>query len=143
MKKITLFTLLCFIVFAFLLTGVNAAQKSICVNKSCKSIPGLTMTQVTITDDQTRVEFEWQNTEECCAISIYAPGNASAFVIKDKRSSRTYTLKGAEGISYYPEKVSIKEGEVKKFTLVFDKMPYPYLNALSEVAELIVTADYR
>jgi len=143
MKKMAWITIISLILLVVVTTGANAAQKTIRVNKACQSLPGLTMTQVTITDDKTLVDFEWINLEEGYAISIYAPDNESAFVIKDKRSSRTYRLQSAEGIGYYPNQERIKEGEVKKFTLVFDKMPYPYLSLIGNAAELIVSADYK
>jgi hypothetical protein len=143
MKRVTLFTILSLMLLAVVITGANAAQKTISVNKVCQSLPGLTMTQVTITDDKTLVDFEWVNAEGDYAISIYAPDNESAFVIKDKRTERTYKLQSAEGIGYYPNKARIKEGETKKFTLVFDKMPYAYLSMIENAAELIVSADYK
>ncbi|MBW1846852.1 MAG: hypothetical protein JRJ27_06855 [Deltaproteobacteria bacterium] len=143
MKKAALITIICLMLLVIITAGTNAAQQTIRVNKVCQSLPGLTMTQVTITDDKTLIDFEWKNTEEDCAISIYAPDNESAFVIKDKRSARTYRLQNVEGIDYYPNKVRIKEGEVKTFTLVFDKMPYQYLRMIGNAAELIVSADYK
>jgi hypothetical protein len=101
------------------------------------------MTQVTITEDKTLVDFEWENTGKDWAISIYAPGTEPAFAIKDKRTLKTYKLRSAEGIATYPNKVNVKEGEVKKFTLVFDKIPYQYLTLLEGAAELIVSTQYQ
>jgi hypothetical protein len=143
MKRLTIFAIISLIIFSVSIQGANAFQKTILLNKSCQSIPGLTMKQVTITEDKTLVNFEWENAEGNWAISIYAPENDSAFVIKDKRTERTYRLRSAEGIAYYPNKLNIKEGDVKRFTLVFDKIPYPYLNVLEEAAELIVSAVYQ
>ena len=143
MKKMAFFAIISLLLFTVVSTSAYAAQKTITVNKTSQSLPGLTMTQVTITDDKTLVDFEWENIEGDYSISIYAPDNESAFVIKDKRTARSYKLQSAEGIGYYPNKVKIKEGEIKKFTLVFDKMPYQYLSLIENTAELIVSADYQ
>ena len=102
MKKIALFTFISLISCVCVISGADASQQTIKVNKTCESLPGLTMTQVTITDDQTRVDFEWQNSDSDYAISIYAPGDESAFVIKDTRSSKAYKLQSAEGIVCRP-----------------------------------------
>jgi hypothetical protein len=141
MKRWPWLAIISIIIFLVAITGANAAQKTIKLNKVCQSVPGLTMTQVTITDDKTLVDFEWENTDGDWNLSIYAPENESAFCIKDKR--KTYRLLSAEGIAYYPNKVNIKEGEIKKFTLVFDKMPKRYLRMVEKAAELIVSAEYQ
>ena len=94
-----------------------------------------------ITDDKTFIDFEWENTGDSRSISIYSPDNQSAFVIKDRRSSKSYKLQTAVGIEYYPNRTSIDEGEIKSFTLVFDKLPAHYLNVFEEAARLIVSVD--
>lgn len=143
MKRLAIFAIISLIIFLVSITGANAFQKTILLNKSCQSIPGLTMKQVTITEDKTLVDFEWENAEGNWAISIYAPENDAAFVIKDKHTSRTFKLRSAQGIATYPNKLNVNEGEVKRFTLIFDKIPYPYLSAVEEAAELIVSAVYQ
>lgn len=143
MKRLMMYGIISLAIFSITITGAIGSQKTIQVNKSCQALPGLTMTQVTITEDKTLVDFEWVNTEGDWSISVYSPDNESAFVIRDRRSARAYRLQGVEGIAYYPNKVSIKEGEVKKFTLIFDKMPYQYLSAVEDVATMMITADYQ
>ncbi len=129
--------------FSFATIGAHANEKIIRVNKSCESLPGLTMTQITMTSENTLIDFVWENTDEDRAISIYPPEDKSAFVIKDKRTAKIYKLRSVEGIAIYPNKASIKEGETKKFTLVFDKMPYPYVSAIEDAIELIISAEYQ
>lgn len=143
MKRLVLFGAISLIVFSVAITGAIGSQTSIQVNKPCKTLPGLTMTQVTITEDKTLVDFEYVNPKGDWNISIYSPDSASTFVIRDKRSARTYKLQDAIGIAYYPNKVTIKEGEIKRFTLVFDKMPHQYLSAIEDVATMMITADYQ
>lgn len=142
MKRLALYSIIFSVACAVIIPWAIAGHKTIRVNKTCDGIPGLKMTQVTITDDRTLVDFEWENRKGDFAISLYAPDNESAFVIKDRRSAKTYRLRSAEGIATYPQKDTIKEGEIKTFTLIFDKMPYHYINALEDAAELIVSTEY-
>lgn len=132
------------LLFSLIITAsAQSEQKTIHINKACQSVPGLTMTRVTITEDSTMIDFEWENTERDWEMSIYNPDHESAFCIKDLRTSRTYRLLRAEGVAYYPESVNIQKGEITRFRLVFDKMPYAHVGLLENMAKLAVSVDYQ
>jgi len=143
MKRLLIFLTLCAIILVFAITGVYAAQRTLRINKVCPTVPGLTMTNVTITNDRTLVDFEWKNMDGDYSISIYAPTDDGAFSIKDRRTAKIYRLRSAQGIAFYPNSVKIREGEKTQFTLVFDKMPSQYVSLIQDAAALIVSAEYK
>ena len=59
MKKLILFAVLSLFVFSIAITGAIGSENTIQINKPCQTLPGLTMTQVTITEDKTLVDFEY------------------------------------------------------------------------------------
>jgi len=93
------------------------------VNKVCDTSPGLTITKIEVTKDETIIHFHYKNLENAIALPrVHPPGQREAFYIIQVDGPKKFLLRNVGGIAIHPAATEVKPGDSLDFTLRFERI---------------------
>ncbi len=93
------------------------------VNKVCDTSPGLTITKIRVTSNETIVYFHFKNIESRTVLpGVHPPGTNEAFYIIQVDGPKKFLLRNIEGIAVRPSGTEVKAGGAFDFTLTFERI---------------------
>jgi hypothetical protein len=99
------------------------------MNKICDTEPRLSITKITVTNKNTKVDFKYvykiiriltPGTNE--ALSVTPPGQTGALSIVSADGGKKYKLLKVDGIPTMPDYALLKTGSVVEFILTFERI---------------------
>jgi hypothetical protein len=97
------------------------------LNRPCDTDPALVLHTVTIEGDRTELALTFSGRQEHVdsgvQINTGAPGEPSAFFLRDSTTGREFPLRKVEGITLDPWFSPVRAGKSERLVLTFDRIP--------------------